>query len=117
VSIPEHYSVYTYDPVMGAYQKSEEGHAYQDASLHVPLRIEMLIQFHTAEQLVNVGDGHGAHIHDFNLDSGGAIQIYYKGQGYEGTWSAPDGHGPLTFTVNGQVVPLPPGLVWIDVVA
>jgi hypothetical protein len=117
VSIPEHYSVYSYDPLMGTYQKSEEGHAYQDASLNKPLRIEMVIQLHTAESLVNVGDGHGAHIHDFNLDSGGAAQIYYKGLGYQATWNAPDHNGPLTFTVNGKVVSLPPGLVWIDVVA
>src|SRR3989475_4133133 len=117
VSIPEHYSVYSYDPLMGTYQKSEEGHAYQDASLNKPLRIEMLIQLHTAESLVNVGDGHGAHIHDFNLDSGGAAQIFYKGLGYQATWNAPDHNGPLTFTLNGKVVSLPPGLVWIDVVA
>jgi hypothetical protein len=103
---------------MGTYQKSEEGHAYRDASLNQPLRIEMLIVLHTAERLVNVGDGHGAHIHDFDLDSGGAVGIYYKGLGYTGTWSAPNGHGPLTFKLdNGQVVTLPPGLVWIDVVA
>ena len=117
VSVPEHYSVYTYDPVMGTYQKSEEGHAYQDASLRAPLRIEMLIAFHTAEMLVNVGDGHGAHIHDFNMDSGGNADIYYKGVLYGGTWSAPDRNGPITFTFNGQAVTLPPGLVWIDVIA
>ncbi len=116
VSVPEHYSVYTYDPIMGTYQKSEEDHAYQDASLRAPLRIEMLIAFHTAEQLVNVGDGHGAHIHDFDMDSGGAADIYYKGVLYEGRWSAPDHNGPLTFTFNGQTVSLPPGLVWIDVI-
>jgi hypothetical protein len=118
ITVDEHYSVYSYDPAMGTYQKSEEGHAYQDASLHQPLRIEMLIVIHTAESLVNVGDGHGAHIHDFDLDSGGRVQIYYKGIGYSGNWSAPDGHGPLTFTIDGgQAVTLPPGLVWIDVTA
>jgi Protein of unknown function (DUF3048) N-terminal domain/Protein of unknown function (DUF3048) C-terminal domain/Bacterial Ig-like domain len=118
VTVDEHYSVYNYDPVMGTYQKTEEGHPYQDASLGQPLRIEMVIVIHTAEQLVNVGDGHGAHIHDFDLDSGGAVGIYYKGLGYSGTWSAPNSHGPLTFKLDsGQVVTLPPGLVWIDVTA
>jgi hypothetical protein len=118
VAVDEHYSVYTYDPGMGTYQKSEEGHAYQDASLHQPLRIEMVVVFHTAERLVNVGDGHGAHIHDFDMDSGGHVEIYYKGLEYTGIWSSPDGHGPLTFTLyTSQVVTLPPGLVWIDVVA
>jgi hypothetical protein len=118
VTVDEHYSVYSYDPTMGTYQKNEADHAYQDASLHQPLRIEMVIVIHTAERLVNVGDGHGAHIHDFDLDSGGAVGIYYKGLGYSGSWSAPNAHGPLTFKLDsGQVVTLPPGLVWIDVTA
>jgi hypothetical protein len=118
VTVDEHYSVYNYDPTTGTYQKTEEDHLYQDASLRQTLRIEMVIVIHTAERLVNVGDGHGAHIHDFDLDSGGAVGIYYKGLGYSGSWSAPNGHGPLTFKLdNGQVVTLPPGLVWIDVTA
>jgi hypothetical protein len=118
INVDEHYSVYTYDPVLGTYQKSEAGHAYRDASLGQPLRIEMLIILHTHESLLNVGDGHGAHIHDFDLDSSGAIQVFYKGQGYAGFWSSTDSHGPLTFTLSsGQVLTLPPGLVWIDVTA
>jgi len=118
IPVDEHYSVYNYDPVTGTYQKTEDDHAYRDASLGQPLRIEMLIVLHTAERLVNVGDGHGAHIHDFDLDSGGAVGIFYKGLWYNGSWSAPNGHGPLTFKLDsGQVMTLPPGLVWIDVVA
>ncbi len=118
INVDEHYSVYTYDPVLGTYQKSEEGHPYEDASLGKPLRIEMLIILHTHEQLLDVGDGHGAHIHDFDLDTSGAIQVFYKGLGYNGFWSSTDSHGPLTFTLSsGQVLTLPPGLVWIDVTA
>ncbi|MFI5284474.1 MAG: DUF3048 domain-containing protein [Candidatus Dormibacterales bacterium] len=117
VSVAEHYSVYTYDPVMGTYQKNESDHAYSDVNLNQPLRIEMLIVLHTSEQLLNVGDGHGAHIHDFDLDTSGNVEIYYKGTGYSGTWASTDSHGPLTFTVGGQTVSLPPGLVWIDVTA
>jgi hypothetical protein len=116
VSVPEHYSVYTYDPVTGTYAKREEGRLYKDASLGEPLHIEMLIVLHTREQLLNVGDGHGAHIHDYDLDTSGAIQVFYKGQGYSGSWASTDSHGPLTFTLSGgQVLSLPPGLVWIDV--
>lgn len=118
INVDEHYSVYTYDPVLGTYQKSEAGHAYKDASLGQPLRIEMLIILHTHETLLNVGDGHGAHIHDFDLDSSGAISVFYKGQGYNGFWSSTDSHGPLTFTLSsGQALTLPPGLVFIDVTA
>jgi hypothetical protein len=118
VNIDEHYSVYTYDPVTGTYRKSEEGHPYSDASLGQPLRIEMLITLHTRETLLDVGDGHGAHIHDYDMDSGGRIAVYYKGMGYAGNWSSTDNHGPLTFTLDGgQALTLPPGLVWIDVTA
>ncbi len=116
VNVDEHYSTYTYDAGTGTYQKSEEGHTYVDASLHQPLRIEMLILLHTREQLLDVGDGHGAHIHDFDLDTNGHVDIFYKGQQYSGSWSSTDSHGPLNFTLDsGQPLSLPPGLVWIDV--
>jgi hypothetical protein len=116
VNVAEHYSVYTYDPGTGTYLKSEEGHPYVDASLGQPLRIEMLITLHTKEYLLDVGDGHGAHIHDYDLDTSGRIEVFYKGMGYTGNWASTDSHGPLTFTLdNGQVLTLPPGLVWIDV--
>ena len=115
-TVDEHYSTYAYDAATGTYSKTEEGHLYQDAGLHQPLRIEMLIQLHTREQLLDVGDGHGAHIHDFDMDTNGRIDVFYKGQHYTGNWASTDSHGPLTFTLdNGQPVTLPPGLVWIDV--
>jgi DUF3048 family protein/Big-like domain-containing protein len=118
VSVSEHYSVYHYDPITGTYSKAESGHPFLDAGLGQRLRIEMLITLHTQESLLNIGDGHGSYIHDFNLDSGGAADFYYKGQGYKGYWKAPDSHGPLTFILgNGQSLSLPPGLVWIDVTA
>jgi hypothetical protein len=116
INVDEHYSVYKYDSGSGTYTKSEETHPYVDASLGQPLRIEMLIVLHTKETLLDVGDGHGAHIHDFDLDSGGRIDVFYKGMGYAGNWSSTDSHGPLTFTLDGgQLLTLPPGLVWIDV--
>jgi hypothetical protein len=117
VTVGEHYSVYKYNAATGTYSKTEQGHAYTDVNLHQPLRIEMVIVLHTSEQLLDVGDGHGARIHDFDLDTSGSLNVYYKGLGYKGTWKSTKRNGPLTFTLaNGQPVPLPPGLVWIDVV-
>ncbi|HKW72921.1 MAG TPA: DUF3048 C-terminal domain-containing protein, partial [Candidatus Dormibacteraeota bacterium] len=117
-AVDEHYSTYAYDAATGTYTKTEEGHAYRDASLGQPLRMEMVIVLHTKEWLLDVGDGHGAHIHDFDLDSGGRIEVYYKGQQYSGAWASNDRQGPLVFTLDsGQSVTLPPGLVWIDVVS
>jgi hypothetical protein len=114
INVDEHYSTYSYDPATGTYTKNEATHPYADASLHQPLRIEMLIVLHTREQYMVI-DGHG--LHDYDLDTSGRFDVYYKGQAYAGTWSSTDSHGPLTFTLdNNQAVTLPPGLVWIDVV-
>jgi hypothetical protein len=117
ISVPLHYSTYTYDATYGTYQKTEEGHLYRDANGKQLLRIEMLIVLHTQVQLLDVGDGHGAHIHDYNLDSNGKIDVYYKGHHFSGTWSAAGAHSPITFKLySGQALTLPPGLVWIDIV-
>ena len=117
VNVAEHNSTYVYDPIAGTYQKTELGHTYRDAHLGQVLRIEMLIVMHTQESLLSVGDGHGSYIHDYNLDSNGKADIYYKGQLFSGTWSSTDSHGPLSFAVNGQSITLPPGLVWVDITA
>lgn len=116
INVDEHYSTYTYDAVSGTYRKAEEGHPYSDANLNQPLRIEMLIILHTREWLLDVGDGHGAHIHDYDLDSGGRADFFYKGQQYSGLWIPTDRHEPISFvTGSNQPISLPPGLVWIDV--
>ncbi len=116
VTVSEHSSSYTYDPIMGTYQKTESGHAYRDAKSRLPIRIEMLIVMHTQVTQLNVSDGHGSFIHDFNIESTGAADVYYKGQRYAGAWSGADIHAPVTFTTaDGQALSLPPGLVWVDV--
>ena len=118
IGVPEHYSAYAYDSTFGTYQKTEEGHLYRDATTHQLVRIEMLILLHTQVQLLDVGDGHGSHIHDYNLDSSGKIDVFYKGHRFSGTWSSAGAHKPLVFKLaGGRALSLPPGLVWIDVVA
>ncbi|MEP6751184.1 MAG: DUF3048 domain-containing protein [Candidatus Dormiibacterota bacterium] len=117
IGVPEHYSTYAYDSTFGTYQKTEEGHLYRDATSHQVVRIEMLILLHTQVLLLDVGDGHGSHIHDYNLDSSGRIDVFYKGHRFSGTWASAGAHKPLVFKLGGQALSLPPGLVWIDVVA
>ena len=112
-TVDEHYSTYAYDAATGTYTKTELSHFYKDASLNQPLHIEMLINLHTREQYMVI-DNHG--LHDYDLDSNGRIDVYYKGQHYTGSWASTDSHGPLTFTLDGgQALTLPPGLVWIDI--
>jgi len=61
--------------------------------------------------------GTASNIHDYNLDSSGKIDVFYKGHRYSGTWSSAGAHKPLAFKLaGGQALSLPPGLVWIDVV-
>ncbi|HEV2216036.1 MAG TPA: DUF3048 domain-containing protein [Candidatus Dormibacteraeota bacterium] len=116
VTVNEHSSVYTFDPIMGTYQKTEDGHAYRDAKSRQPVRIEMLIVMHTQVTQLNISDGHGSYIHDFNLETTGAADVYYKGQRYAAVWNGTDVHSPITFqTADGQPLSLPPGLVWVDV--
>lgn len=118
VSVPEHYSTYAYDQTFGTYQKTEEGHLYRDATSHQVVRIEMLILLHTQVQLLAVSDGHGSYIHDYNLESSGKIDVYYKGHRFAGTWTSTGANKPLTFKLsNGTVLSMPPGLVWVDVVS
>ena len=118
VTVAEHSSTYSYDPTMGTYQKTEDGHAYTDPRTHAPLRIEMLVVMHTQETTLNISDGHGSFIHDFNLDTTGTADVYYKGSHYTVTWSGSDPHKPITFaTADSQPLTLPPGLVWVDVTA
>src|SRR5205807_1530946 len=49
VTVGEHNSSYSYDAATGTYGKVEDRHTMADASLGQPLRIFMLIVFHTRE--------------------------------------------------------------------
>ncbi|HLQ62794.1 MAG TPA: DUF3048 C-terminal domain-containing protein, partial [Candidatus Acidoferrales bacterium] len=54
---------------------------------------------------------------DFDLDSGGGIDVFYRGRHYTGRWSAADRNSPIVFTLDsGQPLTLPNGLTWVEVV-
>ncbi len=111
-------STYDYDGTTRTYFKSEAGHRFSDASIGQPLRITMVIVMHTNVTTTGiVEDVNGAHGLDYDTESGGHAEIYYQGQSYSGRWAAADRSSPFTFTLdNGTQVPVPPGLVWVDVV-
>lgn len=116
--VAEHRSTYTYDPVTGTYGKVEDGYTMADASLGKADQIFMVIVLHAREFLVaDIEDGCCIHGRDFDLDSGGAIDVYYRGKHVTGSWSAADRSSPLVFkTASGAELLLPHGLVWVDVV-
>jgi hypothetical protein len=119
VSVPEHNSTYAYDPAAGTYLKTEEGRPMNDALVNQPLHIQFLVVMHTRETITNivedVGGGHG---HDFDTESGGTAEFYFRGKKATGRWSAPDRSSPFVFQLDsGQAVTLPKNLVWVDVVS
>ncbi len=118
VLVAQNGSTYNYDDATKTYTKSEDGHTFADASIGQPLRIAMLIVMHTRVTVTGiVEDSNGAHGLDYDLDSGGVAEVYYNGQKATGHWSSPASNSPLVFTLdNGTQVPMPPGLVWVDVV-
>jgi hypothetical protein len=116
--VGEHRSTYGYDPVTGTYGKVEDGQAMMDASLGKPDQLFMVLVMHAREFLVaDIESGCCTHGRDFDLDSGGALDIYYRGQVVTGSWSAADRAAPFVFkNAAGQEISLPDGLVWVDVV-
>lgn len=111
-------SAYNYDDTTRTYTKTQDGHLMSDAAIGQPLRISMLVVMHTAVTTTGIiEDVNGAHGLDYDLESGGRADFYYQGQAYSGKWSAADRSSPFTFALdNGTQVPVPPGLVWVDVV-
>jgi hypothetical protein len=116
--VGEHRSTYAYDAVTGTYGKVEDSETMMDASLGKPDQMFMVLVLHTREFLVaDIESGCCTHGRDFDLDSGGALDIYYRGQVVSGSWSAADRNSPLQFkNAAGQELNLPDGLVWVDVV-
>ena len=116
--VAEHRTTYTYDPVTGTYGKVEDGETMRDGSLGKPDQIFMVLVMHAREFLVpDIESGCCTHGRDFDLDSGGALDIYYRGQVATGSWSAADRAAPFVFkNAAGQEINLPDGLVWVDVV-
>ena len=116
--VSEHRSTYSYDPMTGTYGKVEDGETMRDASLGRPDQMFMVLVVHAREFLVpDIESGCCTHGRDFDLDSGGALDIYYRGQQVAGSWSAADRASPLVFkNAAGLELNLPEGLVWVDVV-
>jgi len=119
VSVPEHESTYAYDPATGTYLKNEGGRPMNDALINQPLHIQLLVVMHARETITGiVEDVGGSHGRDFDMDSGGAAEFYFRGKMQSGHWSAPDRRSPFVFQLdNGQILTVPRTLVWVDVVS
>ena len=59
-------------------------------------------------------DVNGASARDFDLNSGGAAEMYAKGTVIRGKWSSPSEQDALSLTdAAGKQVGMPPGLIWV----
>jgi hypothetical protein len=118
VSVPEHVSTYTYDPATATYLKAEGGRPMNDALINQALHIQLLVVMHARETITGiVEDVGGAHGRDFDMESGGAAEFYFRGNMQSGHWSAPDRRSPFTFQLDdGRILTMPRNLVWVDVV-
>ena len=118
LSVPEHSSTYSYNPATATYSKTEESHLMADALVSQPLHIAMVVVVHTREFVTNdIEDVDGAHARDFETEAGGRAEFYYRGQLASGTWSGADRANPWVFKLaGGEILSLPKGLTWIDVV-
>ncbi len=120
LTVDEHNSQYQYDPATATYLKFEDDfqRPLYDALIGQPLHAAMVIVVHTTETPTPfIEDVNGAHGTDFDMQSGGAAEIYYQGLATQGHWASPDRAAPLVFTdAAGKKVSMPPGLVWVDVV-
>jgi len=117
-TVPEHNSSYAVDAATGTYTKTEDGHLMGDAAVGQPLRIRLVVVMHTTATTTSyVEDVNGVHGLDFNMESGGRADFYYDGFHAAGRWSSPNRSTPFKFELDsGQVVNLPAGLTFVDVV-
>jgi hypothetical protein len=117
-TVPEHNSAYAFDAASGTYTKTEDGHLMGDAAVGQPLRIRLVVVMHTTATTTSyVEDVNGVHGLDFNTESGGRADFYFDGFHAAGRWTSPDRVTPFKFELDGgQVVNLPGGLTFLDVV-
>ena len=117
LTVAPHNTSYAFDPKSGAYLKTEDGRIMADALIGQPLKIQMVVVMRARSAPTTYAeDVTGARGLDFDLESGGRADFYFQGKHAAGTWSAPDRNSAFTFKTDaGEVVTMPGGLVWIEV--
>ena len=117
ISVPEHGSVYTFDPATRTYTKQADGRTLADAATGQALRVELLVVMHTTATATGfVEDVNGQPGLDFDMESGGRADFWFDGSQATGRWSSPSPGSPLRFQLENGAVVEPPPLTWVDVV-
>jgi hypothetical protein len=118
VQVPEHRSVYHYDPFTSTYTKDEDGTTMQDAAIGQPLRIRMVVVLHATATLTDYSeDVNGSPGLDWDMESGGHADFYVEGRHASGRWSSVGRNTPYHFALDdGTPLALSNYLTWVDVV-
>ncbi len=112
VTVPEVRTTLTYN---GAnYDVVSDGQAQTDV-IFGPVQPRSVVVMRVRQWITSqTEDVTGGTAREFDLNSGGAADIYARGTVIRGKWASPAENQPLTLSdAAGAGVGLPPGLVWV----
>jgi hypothetical protein len=98
----------------GTYEVISEGSRENDV-IFGPDHPRSVVVMHVRQWVTNLTDPKGGALRDHDLASGGAAELYANGTMIQASWAAGAGkNGPLTFVdAGGNVIGMPPGLMWV----
>ncbi|MFN2464371.1 MAG: DUF3048 domain-containing protein [Candidatus Dormibacteria bacterium] len=98
----------------GTYSVNTDGAPQEDA-IFGPIRAHSVVVMHVPQSTTcQIHDVNGVCGRDFDLNSGGAAEMYANGTVIRGRWQSPGERQPLRFVdAAGGPVGLPTGLSWV----
>lgn len=104
----------SFDWSNGSYSVVTDGQVQQDV-LYGQVRPQSVVVMHVRQfTTAEIHDVNGVLGRDFDLNSGGAVEMYAHGTVVRGRWVSPGEKLPLQFVDSaGTPVGLPPGLAWV----
>lgn len=112
VNLPSMHASFAYGG--GTYSVVTDGITQTDV-IYGAIRPQSVVIMHVRQwPTCAIHDVNGVCGRDFDLNSGGAAEVYAQGTVVRGHWSSPAENRPLQFSdPSGQPVGLPPGLAWV----
>lgn len=107
---------WTYDSATGRWKRSMLGRPHTDRANGQQLSAANVVIVYVSHQLSDIReDSLGSRGIEIQLWGKGSIKVLRDGKLIDGEWSRPGGVG-LSFSANGQPIPLKPGNTWIELV-
>ena len=104
-----------FDYSAGAYGVTSDG-MRQDDVVYGPVRAQSVAVLHVRQWITGLTeDVSGGKARDFDLTAGGAAELYAHGTMVQGRWDSPADNAPLRLLgPDGQLIGMPPGLLWVS---